>query len=115
MLSLVQVLLSLNFVISSKIASFKRIKFYIIKNLKIVAFLYLSLEFRWSSIIKNYLIEQEINPNLVEDSDDFLSEINFQVKSVIENIGIVTKEFLIDDDSVFFFLEGEEKLTFLWD
>ena len=65
------------------------------------------------SIIKNYLIEQEINPNLVEDSDDFLSEINFQVKSVIENIGIVTKEFLIDDDSVFFFLEGEEKLNFL--
>ena len=65
------------------------------------------------SIIKNYLIEQEINPNLVEDSDDFLSEINFQVKCVIENIGIVTKEFLIDDDAFVFFLEGEEKLSFL--
>ena len=65
------------------------------------------------SVIKNYLIEQKINPNLVEDSDDFLSEINLQVKCVIENIGIVTKEFVIDYDSVFFCLEGEEKLTFL--
>ena len=65
------------------------------------------------SIIKKYLIEQEVNPNLVEDSDDFLSEINFQVKCVIENIGIVTKEFIIDDVSVFFSLEGEEKLSFL--
>ena len=65
------------------------------------------------SVIKNYLIEQKINPNLVEDSDDFLSEINFQVKCVIENIGIVTKEFLIDDDAFVFFLEGEEKLSFL--
>lgn len=65
------------------------------------------------SVIKNYLIEQKVNPNLVEDNEFFLSELSFQIKCVIENLGITTKEFLIDNDSIFFFPEGEEKLSFL--
>ena len=63
-------------------------------------------------VIKNYLIEQKVNPNLVENNEFFLPELSFQIKGVIENIGITTKEFLIDNDSIFFFPEGEEKLSF---
>ena len=65
------------------------------------------------SVIKNYLIEQKVNPNLVVDNEFFLSELSFQINFVIENIGITIKEFLIDNDSIFFFPEGEEILSFV--
>ena len=65
-------------------------------------------------VIKNYLIEQKVAPNLFEDNESFLSELHFQIKCVIENIGISTKEFLIDNDSFFFYPKGEERLSFIY-
>lgn len=63
------------------------------------------------SITKDYLSSQMIDSKLAEDCE-FLSEIGFQINHMIENIGIVTKEFKIDDEEVVFWLESEEELGF---
>ena len=52
-----------------------------------------------------------IDSKLADDSE-FLSEIGFQINHMIENIGIITKEFKVDDEEVCFWLEGEEELGF---
>ena len=62
-------------------------------------------------ITKEYLSSQMIYSKLAEDSE-FLSEIGFQINHMIENIGIITKEFKVDDEEVCFWLEGEEELGF---
>ena len=63
------------------------------------------------SITKDYLSSQMIDSKLADDSE-FLLEIGFQINHMIENIGIITKEFKVDDEEVRFWLEGEEEIGF---